>query len=802
MGHSLSVYRRAIIVLHFLVLSSCYMQGSITELSSTFSGLTLQSLYNDEVTFSVDGGTSTSYTVSLNNGAQATGTGSGITLTGLMEDTTYTATVCLAGDSSACTTMTFKTLKTLTLSSVYPASGDWNSYVRNNGSTKYNATGVACDGTETGNYFHKLCLHGGELKKGTASSLVGVSCSTVSVTDLLNVFDWTCEASSGSATALSIGLKSNKGLMDLVTESGYISNRILLSQGGTKTHSTSKQNWWNNPVTPLPSGATALSSAGTIYVLGSSRTDGNHVISADQISVVVKSGNVLSTSSTSTLSAPNLVKFLWLEGAFQNSTGDALVLNEMQYSRLENITCDSLTSGYCLFKDMAVGGPIYNYVHRLNSKALTGAIYSNTMFVNAYNYYSEIYSTNSTYGVNLEGARSSRLDQYHGFKVGSHVDGGKALATISGFKLTNSTMDFGSFGIYIDASSGIYHNIRISNMTTQGIRGENAQTLASIYSNLLLVSNSENVRFWNSDYRITMLNVTSAGSPRAIQYWRDYNHTYVNHAYVNNTELMNITGNATTSANNNDYINMFISGTYNIPAQYARDLRFLDFLLSDASLSCTVSGLAGPNVGLANTTCANTGTTTATRITGLDISLSIKGLVTSDTKNAFENTSGQAGFSSLDSYSEMDSFWRAWGKTGSSFNDPAMRNACISGLTCQIWDWRLKSTDTVLRNTTGDGVSQNSAFVAGTICPTAIHGNRTATDKQSAPNTFLINAFEIIDDSIGDDDGLCESNEACIYSPNYGAYQGEGDYTAAGTCTFQNGTVTGVQMYAYPTNGI
>ena len=29
--------------------------------------------------------------------------------------------------------------------------------------------------------------------------------------------------------------------------------------------------------------------------------------------------------------------------------------------------------------------------------------------------------------------------------------------------------------------------------------------------------------------------------------------------------------------------------------------------------------------------------------------------------------------------------------------------------------------------------------------------------------------MEIIGDFIGDDDGLCESNEDCIYAPNWGA---------------------------------
>ena len=119
----------------------------------------------------------------------------------------------------------------------------------------------------------------------------------------------------------------------------------------------------------------------------------------------------------------------------------------------------------------------------------------------------------------------------------------------------------------------------------------------------------------------------------------------------------------------------------------------------------------------------------------------------------------------------------------------------------EIMDFQLKATDTVFRNTTNDGENQNQPFVAGATCPMAVNGNYTMTDQHSAPNTFLVNAQEIFFDGVGDDDGLCESNEACIYSPNFGVYQGHGDYLANGTCNFQNGTVTGVQMYAYPSNG-
>jgi hypothetical protein len=64
--------------------------------------------------------------------------------------------------------------------------------------------------------------------------------------------------------------------------------------------------------------------------------------------------------------------------------------------------------------------------------------------------------------------------------------------------------------------------------------------------------------------------------------------------------------------------------------------------------------------------------------------------------------------------------------------------------------------------------------------------------------TYLKNAVELLLDTVGDDDGLCESGEGCLYTPNFGAYQGHG---ALGTCTFTNGTITGMTMYGYSSNG-
>jgi hypothetical protein len=59
-------------------------------------------------------------------------------------------------------------------------------------------------------------------------------------------------------------------------------------------------------------------------------------------------------------------------------------------------------------------------------------------------------------------------------------------------------------------------------------------------------------------------------------------------------------------------------------------------------------------------------------------------------------------------------------------------------------------------------------------------------------------ATEILGDASGNDDGLCESDEECLFSSNLGAYQGEGALSA--TCT-NNTTLVNVGIHAYTTNG-
>ena len=69
-----------------------------------------------------------------------------------------------------------------------------------------------------------------------------------------------------------------------------------------------------------------------------------------------------------------------------------------------------------------------------------------------------------------------------------------------------------------------------------------------------------------------------------------------------------------------------------------------------------------------------------------------------------------------------------------------------------------------------------------------------------------MHAFELVNDPLhnptGNDNGLCESGEACVYAPNIGAYQGEGALDFSRRCEFRNGLVSDVTLYSYPANGI
>ena len=122
------------------------------------------------------------------------------------------------------------------------------------------------------------------------------------------------------------------------------------------------------------------------------------------------------------------------------------------------------------------------------------------------------------------------------------------------------------------------------------------------------------------------------------------------------------------------------------------------------------------------------------------------------------------------------------------------RGPCLTGDDCGIYDVRFSSTASQISHV-------NGTFSASS-CPTSVDAATAAnvmTDKAIVPRNYLLNAVEIMFDDIGNDNGLCESNESCLFAPHIGSYLGEGDYGNNGSCSYVGGNgVTNYTVYGYP----
>ena len=176
---------------------------------------------------------------------------------------------------------------------------------------------------------------------------------------------------------------------------------------------------------------------------------------------------------------------------------------------------------------------------------------------------------------------------------------------------------------------------------------------------------------------------------------------------------------------------------------------------------------------------------TATVTQGITFGASPVGKITvGDATNASATPS--ATYATTLDWTNFQSPYRGWGFSGAlAFPDVGNQGSCdATNTTCAIYDWRLKSADTV---------------ALGVMLPLA-NGDTVTWKTGSIPAASILDhAVELTGDGVGDDDGYCESNEDCLYTPNIGAYQGEGTLTLIRNLT--GTTITNVNLYQYTTNG-
>ena len=626
----------------------------------------------------------------------------------------------------------------LSLSPLYPSNGSqWNDYVINNGSSIYNATDTACAGTETGGY--SKCIHAGEMR---VLSVTGISsCSGLTASDALDAFNWVCDGTVNPVRMVSTGLKSGKFLSDLIDFSlaRWKSNSVTVNDGLTDILTTAGTAWWDNPIVADNDGG-SLPDSGTIYIVNAD-PNAAYTLAADKVGLVIRPGITLhGAGSGGSVVSANSRNFLWIEGTIDaKGDGDGIVLFGSRFSVLRGVR---------------VSNGIYRNV---NLRAGSGPSSSNKAI--------HIVSANTDTGIYVWG-------EYN------------ILSDIVSFN--------NSEGIYMASNSvnNVLFNITVTNNFYRGITASSDRH--TVFMNITAANNNLNGMSIFAD-NATIANAAAINNTRA-------------GLDLDNSSLIQV---ANLSTSNNQYGVYLVNSDSNYFTGHLK-------VGANSTSNCQVSGGTAP--GLIQSTCTDTGADGSSVYTGqtsdavlrvnINAAGSFVGKSSGDSVNQGD-TGGTAAFDSLTDWTGFENLFRGWGKDGGDFPDIANRSGCVSGDTCQIWDWSLANGDTgdggapVLQNAltipTGDDSLTHYWEAADSTACAEIPGAVWDSGNSACFTTFLRKAVETLGDGIGNENGLCESNETCLYTPNFGSYQGHGGLLSAGT--FTNGTLVGITLLKYDTNG-
>jgi hypothetical protein len=669
------------------------------------------------------------------------------------------------------------------VAAVYPTNGaNWNDYVKwsshGGSNTTFNQTDTACAGTEQ-NYLYG-CIHGGEKRQVT---ITGYStCTGLTGADSLGVFKWGCSAASGTATFYSQGFQTGKGLRDLLSSSAWKNNSFSASSGSEVILTTPSTAWWSNPIaTPAanPSAPLALtntgtgSTGGTIYVVSANTsTAGYDIYNTPKISLVTLAGITVTYNGYATawcqttgaigggggntaLLCVGGSNFVWIEGNFigVSSTIPTYlaglfstnfdVINKSQFSLAA--TCVHMGSG------------VSDYMENSQvSKCGTSGI-------DAYNTYSTYYQVLAE--KTLTGLNMGSNNIFINFTASIAADYGVSAGFGPSYNTMVGTTVFNTAQQPIKLDDGVTGNTFL---------GTVASSNGASYPAIEMIGISLNTVTGNSLTNTAVLYSGGIGLDIDYASSNDFNDIILD-ANVG----IGISLGQTTPANTNNNTFQGLIG------------------FNTASASCGVGTGTTGNQLLAS--CAHgTGTSTAALV-NLSVANSLIGAAPSDSSNA-QGATGSSAYGSITDWMNFQNIWRGWGLGGGTFLSSGDQGTCSSG-TCQIFDYRTKAS------TTGYMKNYYSAFTNGTTCPSSVDPTQAGTvitDHQTTPRVFLKSATEVMDPVLnptGNFDGLCETGEMCVYSPNLGSYQGEGDFTTQ-SCTFNggNGFAAGT-MYGYPTNG-
>ncbi len=338
-------------------------------------------------------------------------------------------------------------------------------------------------------------------------------------------------------------------------------------------------------------------------------------------------------------------------------------------------------------------------------------------------------------------------------------------------------------------------NVIVGAVTANGrfglaVLGETSDPAASnVVLDVSAISNATiNIRFGRSP-DTTAMNLLAVNGTLGVQLWNA-----PTTAQVHNVAATNSWANATTRGTGLIVINT-------APATWTGELRVGnnrpdvpwpgDCAIAAVEFACDDAAFGGAD---ANVT------------TAVDLSTSFAAEVTDDGTNA-DHVDGVAEAASIADWTHFDTRFRGWAQRHPTATFPSfpVQDACDEG-NCQLVDWRLTADDTAAREILSP--PSNDAG-AGTAAATLVHTWTAATSQAcaalpgaawdtSCTTTIVVNATEQMRDGDGNDNGLCESGETCVFTPNLGAYQGHGALVPVGV----GGPLGDVRLVRYTFNGV
>ncbi len=653
--------------------------------------------------------------------------------------------------------------ESFTLNPLYPKNGAaWNDYVINDGPDIFSAQDVACTASTGASYMD--CVHGGEMR---SVEVLGQSdCAPLTAQDSLTALRWACVQTAPNVSMVSIGLQPDKNLSDLIdfTAAAWLPMSVTVYNGATAVAATVPAPWQTNPIATYGSGT----EAGTIYIVNSPVPAGFCLFPpVDHAALLVKPGLVAPLdASCGTFSAPN-ADFAWVEGTLDGTLADGSFGFSGTFCVARNVTANSTSA--------------------------------NTPFVSFNNVRSRYHHLRfANHGTLFLAGSGDLIDDL----VWSNSSGNPAIEDVGNRNVVNDLRMFNNtHALSVDGSDETYARTLVASGANGAIVVTGSAVLIGTSAALsggvagVLFSGTDNSTvvglgvFGNSDGTTPALSLDATRAPTGVN--ENFADVAVANSGTGTPDLVAVGPNP----GNGSFSGILIVGN----------------TCTTGTPSSFFTGL-GP---IANGACSAAGGTNAT-IQQVDSQFSITTLFVGAALTESANTSPGAstgvatsatGVQGLDWFN-FDNIYQGWGAV--TANVP-LQPQCTASQSCQIWDYRLSpassrpTTVLALPVTQPPGPAADAELIVHNwqatvaddcdLIPGAVFGISTCQ------SIFLRRAIEIIGDGIGNENGLCESNEDCIYSPNMAAYQGEGALTLVPGGPISIGSVVNVTLWQYAING-